>query len=406
MSDIPASGVLGDLDPGHLSDQFSGEIEDFRDTVCEMPGSVTHTTLTIASGAIVPPAGAGGGWHLVDTEGAAASDDLTSATLTNAHVGRRLTLAAVNAARVVTVKNAATGSGQFLTYDDEDFVLDALDKWIEFRLVATDWIEVRRSYGVDRVSARADLGVPQQLAVGILAPHERLRIDYATAATLTIVADAVVLTDTDGNQLRYASINETLTVSSTGAGGRDVTENAGAEKASDWYHLWLIGKADGTLDAFAALACFPGGSSIYSVLPAGYTHAGYIGAAYNNGSSNFADFFQRGEFAHCSYASLVSSGVQTSLTAVSMAAAVPDTARTALLNVAGTPASAGTTATVVVAPDSATATAQITLQWTPASAGTPQSFGTTEIALRASQLMGYRVSAGDSADIGVIGWRF
>ena len=379
-------------------------LDGFRDILAEHLGGEAKSELTIATGAIVPPAGAGGGVHTVDTEGNAATDTLDTITTTNTPGGRFIMLRAENASRVVTLNHGAGGAGQMLLTDSADFVLDALDKWILLHLESTDWVEVSRSYGVDNVSARAYLGVPRTLGANILCPHERLRVEYASAATVTIQADALILTDTSGNQLRFASVNETLTISGTGAGGRDVTENAGAEKASDWYHIWAIGKTDGTVDAFATLACFPGGSSIYSVLPAGYTLAGYVGAAYNDGSSNFTDFWQRGDYCHFGYTSIQAAGVQTARTSKSLVTAVPDSATVAVLNVAVTPASAGTTATAILSPDASSATGEFTIQLTPANAA--QSWVTAEVCMRVAQTMAYRVSAGDSIDLGVIGFKF
>lgn len=322
MSDLPASGVLGDLDPAHLSDEFAAELEAMRDVVAESPGATASTTLTIASGAIVPPAGAGGGWHLVDTEGAAASDDLTSATLTNSQVGRRLVLAAVNASRVVTVKHAGGGSGQYLMYDDADFVLDALDKWIEFRLVATDWVEVKRCYGVDRAGARLGIGVPKQISHNTLCPHRNLVGAWASNSTVTFTADELVLEDASGNQMLVASYNKTATITVSGAAGLDT----GAEASSTWYHVWAIAKSDGTQSILLSTSETLGGLTF----SAGYTYAGYIGAVRNNGSSNFNDFRQAGARVAITAAQVLTSGAATTDTALSsgnMENAVPTTAK-------------------------------------------------------------------------------
>lgn len=402
MTTLAASGYPSNA--ARTNAEMKVVLDAFRDILAEHLGGEAKSELTIATGAIVPPAGAGGGVHTVDTQGNAATDDLDTVTTTNTPEGRLIMLRAENASRVVTLTHAAGGAGQMLLTDSTDFVLDALDKWILLHRESTDWVEVARNYGVDNVSARAYLGVPRSLGDNILCAHERLRVEYGTVATVTIAADAVLLTDTSGNQQRFASTNETLTISGTGAGGRDVTENSGAEKASDWYHIWLIGKTDGTVDAFATLACFPGGSSIYSVLPSGYTLAGYVGAAYNNGSSNFTDFWQRDDFVHFGYTSLVASGVQTSRTSLSMTTAVPDTAKAAMLNAGLTPASSGTTATATLSPDASSATGEFALQITPASAA--QSWLSAEVCMRVAQTMAYRVSTGDSLDLGVVGFRF
>jgi hypothetical protein len=165
-------------------------------------------------------------------------------------------------------------------------------------------------------------------AHNILCPHQRLVINYATAATLTITADAVVLADASGRLKRFNALSETLTISSTGANGRDIVDNAGAEQASVWYHLFAIGRTDGTLDVFASQVGFPGsGTSIYTRLPSGYTWAGYLGAARNDGSSNFVQFQQRGDEVARDEGIALFGGTATAYTSIDLSSLVPPTAR-------------------------------------------------------------------------------
>ncbi len=94
----------------------------------ELPGGQAETVLTISGGSITLTR-----WiHSVDTESAAATDDLTNASLTNLEDGALFILSVENAARVVTVKHNAGGSGYFDLLDDADAVLDATTKAIVF----------------------------------------------------------------------------------------------------------------------------------------------------------------------------------------------------------------------------------------------------------------------------------
>lgn len=140
---LPASGYLENA--ARTNAEMQQAFEDLRDAVAESPGGSARTELTIASGAIVPPAGAGGGHHTVDTEGNAASDDLATITTTNTPEGRVVRLYAENTSRVATLKHASGGAGQMLMRDGADFVFSALYEWIEFQLRSTDWVEVARS---------------------------------------------------------------------------------------------------------------------------------------------------------------------------------------------------------------------------------------------------------------------
>ena len=104
-------------------------------------GLKADTTLTIASGSVTPTQGN----HQVDTEGAAATDDLTNIVTTGLDDGRLLIVRSVSAARVVTVKNAAGGAGQVNLIDGGDFVLDSASKMLLLKRVGADWYEVSRT---------------------------------------------------------------------------------------------------------------------------------------------------------------------------------------------------------------------------------------------------------------------
>ncbi|TXH55285.1 MAG: hypothetical protein E6Q97_09155 [Desulfurellales bacterium] len=139
MADLPASGVLGDsaIDVA----DFQTEIENLRDFVAELPGGAARYELTIASGSVTPPAGDGGGVFTIDTEGNAASDDLTNIVTTNTPIGRVVRLQMENTARIPTLKH---GSGNLSMYDSQDFVFMSAHEWIEFQLRATTWVETDR----------------------------------------------------------------------------------------------------------------------------------------------------------------------------------------------------------------------------------------------------------------------
>jgi len=328
MSTIPSTGQLGGTP---TNAQFQGYIEDFRDFVVEsVLGASARHELTIASGAVTPPDGAtaGGGIFKLDTEGNAATDTLDTIAQTNTHDGQILILMAENVGRVVTLNHAAGGAGQMLLSDSTDYVFASLSAWVAFRRDGTDWVELCRSYAGGDYGWHDHLQIASVPAHNILCPHQRLVINYATAATLTITADAVVLADASGRLKRFSSLSETLTLSSTGANGRDVVDNAGAEQANAWYHLFAIGRTDGTLDVFASQVGFPGsGTSIYTRLPSGYTWAGYLGAARNDGSSNLVSFGQRGGRVVISTAAPLVSGTATALTSIDLSSRVPVTAQ-------------------------------------------------------------------------------
>ena len=109
-----------------------------------MSAQITYSTpkteiLTIASGAIaVPASGALIVNATIDTESAAATDDLTA--ITGGSVGMILIIKSTNAARVPTVKDGGT------LFIQADFALDSPYDTLVLQCVAADnWIELSRA---------------------------------------------------------------------------------------------------------------------------------------------------------------------------------------------------------------------------------------------------------------------
>jgi len=406
---LPAAGYISNS--SRTVAEQKAALEDVRDAIADLLGGAARASLTIASGAVVPGDGTSGGVIVVDTEAAAASDDLTNITTTNTPDGRLLLVYCANASRVVTVKHNAGGTGQIQLKDAADFVLDALDKWVLLQLRSTTWVEIERGYGVDYPGLQDHMRIAAVPAHNILCPHQRLVINYATAATLTLTADAVVLADSSGRLKRFTSLSETLTLSSTGANGRDVVDNGGAEQASAWYHLFAIGKTDGTLDVFASQVGFPGsGTSIYTRLPSGYTWAGYLGAAYNDASSNLVRLNQRGDrVSMWSGNNTLLGGTSSAFTAVSLAAAVPITAREVHIDCSATTTVSQNTSQVVVASEGTGTTLQgdfVVANAAGAAYSGMIARANGVLTLSTAQQIKYYANANCTVNINVTGWRF
>lgn len=118
-------------------------------------GGGPETDLTIAAGVITPTSAA----TRVDTEGAAASDDLTNILLTNFPPGTHLLLRSVTGARAVTVKHQAGGAGQITLTDSVDFTFNHSSQLLILRAFSTSWAEVVRLQGSGRVLLQSVSGV-------------------------------------------------------------------------------------------------------------------------------------------------------------------------------------------------------------------------------------------------------
>lgn len=196
MAQFPAAGALSDNDATVA--ELKAGLEATVAAAKQLPGGSARTTLTIASGAVLPISAL----HLVDTEAAAAADDLTNITQTNLPEGSLLVLACVDAARVVTLKHAAGGAGQMVLLGGADVALNNPANAIILQRIGTDWLERARwgawglslIDGLSAANARSALG----LVIGTNVPAYDSDIcisDVVKSYTAQHYAAPVVLAD-------------------------------------------------------------------------------------------------------------------------------------------------------------------------------------------------------------------
>ena len=151
--------------------------------------------------------------------------------------------------------------------------------------------------------------------------NENLIVKRASTSTVDIDADFLTLHDASNYCVVLSSINLTCTISSTGANGRDVSENSGNEKASDWYHFWVI--YNGTTTAcFATLERTE--ATVRGNLPSGYTYLKYVGSGYQDGSSDLRDFLQYGNNAVIDRVLQINDVEWSGIRTEDISAAIPD----------------------------------------------------------------------------------
>jgi hypothetical protein len=139
MTTLPAAGYISD--PARTNAEAKQAFEDAFSAVRQSPGGAAETTLTIASGAVTPTKGI----HAIDTEAAAATDDLANVAQTNLPDGSLLAIRGANAGRVVTVRHGAGGIGQLLLADGNDLVLRSTSTFLVLKRTGTSWEELTRS---------------------------------------------------------------------------------------------------------------------------------------------------------------------------------------------------------------------------------------------------------------------
>jgi hypothetical protein len=112
-----------------------------------------------------------------------------------------------------------------------------------------------------------------------------LKVEQATAATLTVTADALVLADSGGNTTTINTVSETADITVSGAGGLDT----GSEASSTWYYVYIIrNSGSSAVDALLSV------SASAPTLPSGFDESALVSAVFNDSSSDFRDFMQTG----------------------------------------------------------------------------------------------------------------
>ena len=230
-------------------------------------------------------------------------------------------------------------------------------------------------------------------ANGVLAPAKNLVVtNGATAASqLDIDADEVLLSD-GTDFLLASSVNETADITASGANGLDT----GAEANSTWYHAWVIGKSDGTIDSLLSA------SATAPTMPGGYTFKGYAGAIYNDGSGNFISISQIDRYVACALSAEVTNGVATSYTGVT-GIQVPTTAKIAYGYARPQVTSGTLSRTIFISPTNGTVGEIVIGGYTPG-----DQYGMWRVPLIETQKFYYRMdsAASANADIWVSGWEF
>lgn len=198
-------------------------LEDFLKGLKQVPGAgVAEQALTLATDAITPAVGASG-IISVDTEAAAAADNLANIVLTNVPDGSCLWLRIANNARVVTVKHLAGGSGQISLRSAADLVMSATTQWLCVKRTGTLLEEQWRA-------GKEFLKNPTADSLTLTGGLNHAKTTVASATTPDIFATTV------GNYIDY-----TGTVTCTGF--------AAAPQAGAWRHLHLAGAAPFTASA-------------------------------------------------------------------------------------------------------------------------------------------------------------
>ncbi len=219
MATIPTAGYISDN--ARTQAQVQTALEDIVASLRQLPGAAqTELYYAISSGSITP-AGSGG-IILVDTEGAAATDDLTNVVTTNYPDGSMIVLRNSNLARVVTAKHLAGGAGQMNLDRDVDYVMDDEQKWILLQRRSADWYEVfrgpNRMVSLD-IAKTATFAVQKEDLGKVFSCTGTFTVSLSAASTVgsgfivTIRNDGTGVITVDGNSSELVNKSTTIRVS-------------------------------------------------------------------------------------------------------------------------------------------------------------------------------------------------
>lgn len=162
MTSLSPSGYITDLtSPPPGGGGVGGGtawLEQLRNFVAQLMGGSAGASVTLSSDSFTPSVAR----NVLDTEGAAATDNLSAIGITNVPDGTRIEISGANAARVITVVHSGSGTGHVELCDGSNLVLDDTSITLTLEKIGSAWYERARSFGNAKSKFRTFWG----LAIG------------------------------------------------------------------------------------------------------------------------------------------------------------------------------------------------------------------------------------------------
>lgn len=213
------------------------------------------------------------------------------------------------------------------------------------------WIELQYDLTFDKwilLNPASPISVTQT----ILGSSKKLDVTNTVGATnnkLSITADELILKNSAGAAVLMTNVSVTADITVSGAGGLDT----GSETSNIFYYAWVIWNGT-TVNGLLST------SSTAPTMPSGYTHSALVSFVRNDGSSNFLQIHQRGDFYQFkTQQQVLSGGTSGTWVSISTTAVVPPIAKSVQLLVAKTSGTAAGQYTGSVAPNNSGTGAQL-----------------------------------------------
>lgn len=220
---------------------------------------------TLASDAITPDGSSAS--FSVDTESAAAADNLGTIVQTNTTDGQLLLITQANSGRVVTVKHGVGGTGQILLRGAVDMVLNT-DMYIWLQRVGTNWVEVNRT---PSLVMEIQLGTAGGTANSMTATPNTPIPGYRTTMSFKI-------------QALLVNTNSTVVLNVSALGTKNIKKYIGGSK---------VGLGIGDIQIGMPMELYYDGTDLIWLNPPAYSHSADIASSgtlnLNNSTGDLID---------------------------------------------------------------------------------------------------------------------
>lgn len=159
---------------------------------------------------------------------------------------------------------------------------------------ATAWARLGAGTSGQFLKTNGAAANPSWATLAVYVPRScwnNLVVSRTNATTVAVTADELVLQDTSFNSVRITSVNESISITTSGASG---LVTALSEAANTIYYIWIARKSsDGTVNGFLSTSAVF--ATVAGQLDSGYDQLALVSAVGNDNSSNFINFKQTGK---------------------------------------------------------------------------------------------------------------
>lgn len=267
---------------------FAQGLEDIVSLIKETPGGTLRrtTAIALASDAFAPVKDYCA--HIIDTQSAAASDDLVTITSTGIRDGFIISISIANAARIITVKN----SGNITTLDGLDLILNSttFELWLRWDSTLGKWRQVTNPETTIRLN-KIPGGLPSSAltisggSVTATRGFHTITSESGVTDDLDLIAQTTLTQDTSLLYLK-ATTGHTITVRHNQVGTGKLMNTSGASEVLTGGRVLIYAKNGSQWDQVGSH-----GFALTTLIKSGGRLTGVAATPYPGDTSNCASLY-------------------------------------------------------------------------------------------------------------------